>query len=92
MVATSEGIVSGLLLFREDTHPAVKRQCKQSLLRLHETPEGEQILRIGQVERIVEFKEGDLDTARAVYAEYQSLWGSAGAAGLASGAEPEKAE
>jgi len=78
VVATSPEMVVGLLLFRAGLAPDLKVRSRDALLRLHESPEGEQILRFGQIEKLVPVAEGDMDSALDIYEEYQQLGRSLG--------------
>ena len=75
-IAASPKFVPGVLLYRGGTDPAIKQRSKDALLRMHQSPEGEQILRFGQIEQIVPVEPKDLQPAIDVYLEYERMWGN----------------
>ncbi len=86
-VAESPDFLPGVLAFRKGMDADVRRRCEASLMRFHETPEGEQILRFGKIEKLLPVLEEDLATAFALRDEHRELFGSDAVAGGAE--EPE---
>lgn len=77
VIAKSPDVIQGALLLRKSMEKGIQERAVKSLLELHKSPNGAQILKFGKIERIVPFKHQDLVPVMELYNEYQELFGPA---------------
>jgi len=72
-IAVSPEVVPVVMFFRTDYAPPSKDSLLDALSRLHETPAGQQVLTVFQIDRLEEYPTLCLDSARQLMAGYSRI-------------------
>ena len=73
VIVRSPEVSRGIVAFSADYPKASRDLAYDTMLRLHEDPEGRQILRVFRHERMVPFRVGLLESSRSLLAEHERL-------------------
>jgi phosphonate transport system substrate-binding protein len=74
-LAASPEFVPQVFCYRPDYPPALRQQATAGTLRVHESPEGRQVLTVFKVDRLVELPQSCLDSVRELLAAHARLCG-----------------
>ncbi len=72
-LASSPEVAAGVIVFRPGYVGASKTKMREVLETLHLDPQGEQLLRLFRMDRLVPYEEGQLDSVAALLAEQHAL-------------------
>ena len=73
VVARSADFSRGIVAFRGDYPKAARDRVYETMLHLHEDPEGQQIMRVFRHEKMVPFRPQLLESSRSLMADYKRL-------------------
>jgi phosphonate transport system substrate-binding protein len=73
IIAQSDRMAGGLVVFRKDFPEASKQKTRQMLLDMHKESEGRQMLTLFRLNRLVPFHPEYMKTIEALYAEHSRL-------------------
>jgi len=71
ILATSPNLLRGLICFRKSRDQAEKKRTYDVMSKIHEDPQGQQILLLFHEERLAPFRPDYLETAQALLEEYE---------------------
>lgn len=73
VLAKSPSFIRGPVCFRKDIHDRLKGLLQEGLLSLHNDPQGQQLLNLFRVDKLVPFRQVYLDGVIALVEEYCAL-------------------